>query len=100
MPVPGATPKKPASGLMACKYGTSPIFSHAISSTTVQTRYPCSSSADTIIAIFVFPHALGNAAPMYVTVPPGDSSPSFFFQAEDGIRDYKVTGVQTCALPI
>src|SRR2546426_10049048 len=25
---------------------------------------------------------------------------SFFFQAEDGIRDYKVTGVQTCALPI
>src|SRR5256885_6183282 len=33
------------------------------------------------------------------------SSPScglcvFFFQAEDGIRDYKVTGVQTCALPI
>src|SRR5256885_4193891 len=23
-----------------------------------------------------------------------------FFQAEDGIRDYKVTGVQTCALPI
>src|SRR5256885_1657561 len=25
---------------------------------------------------------------------------AFFFQAEDGIRDYKVTGVQTCALPI
>src|SRR6266566_9014264 len=24
----------------------------------------------------------------------------FFFQAEDGIRDYKGTGVQTCALPI
>src|SRR5256885_11455654 len=23
-----------------------------------------------------------------------------FLQAEDGIRDYKVTGVQTCALPI
>src|SRR5256885_11580480 len=33
----------------------------------------------------------------------GDSSyifVFFFFQAEDGIRDYKVTGVQTCALPI
>src|SRR2546426_7178022 len=28
------------------------------------------------------------------------SSSFFFFQAEDGIRDYKVTGVQTCALPI
>src|SRR2546430_12731058 len=25
---------------------------------------------------------------------------SFVSQAEDGIRDYKVTGVQTCALPI
>ena len=24
----------------------------------------------------------------------------FFFQAEDGIRDIGVTGVQTCALPI
>src|ERR1022692_2952373 len=29
-----------------------------------------------------------------------DAPDAFFFQAEDGIRDYKVTGVQTCALPI
>src|SRR5215467_12170504 len=28
------------------------------------------------------------------------STAFFFFQAEDGIRYYKVTGVQTCALPI
>src|SRR5258707_8337317 len=28
------------------------------------------------------------------------SSVFFFFQAEDGIRDIGVTGVQTCALPI
>src|ERR1022692_4896315 len=28
------------------------------------------------------------------------SSTGFFFQAEDGIRDYKVTGVQTLSLPI
>src|SRR5690606_40778498 len=28
------------------------------------------------------------------------SIPVFFFQAEDGIRDFHVTGVQTCALPI
>src|SRR5690606_40159847 len=28
------------------------------------------------------------------------SFPFFFFQAEDGIRDFHVTGVQTCALPI
>src|SRR2546430_5861333 len=27
-------------------------------------------------------------------------SQAFFFQAEDGIRDLTVTGVQTCALPI
>src|SRR5690349_22469337 len=29
-----------------------------------------------------------------------DAVQSFFFQAEDGIRDLYVTGVQTCALPI
>src|SRR5207249_8824884 len=29
-----------------------------------------------------------------------NSSFFFFFQAEDGIRDRNVTGVQTCALPI
>src|SRR3989442_13301887 len=29
-----------------------------------------------------------------------DIIPFFFFQAEDGIRDADVTGVQTCALPI
>ena len=28
------------------------------------------------------------------------SADTFFFQAEDGIRDTSVTGVQTCALPI
>src|SRR2546429_5261644 len=30
----------------------------------------------------------------------GDGELPFFFQAEDGIRDVAVTGVQTCALPI
>src|SRR2546429_2561970 len=30
----------------------------------------------------------------------GDVLFFFFFQAEDGIRDVAVTGVQTCALPI
>src|SRR5690606_39767904 len=29
-----------------------------------------------------------------------DIAVAFFFQAEDGIRDFHVTGVQTCALPI
>src|SRR6266446_9328195 len=36
----------------------------------------------------------------YSYVEVGRSAHFFFFQAEDGIRDYKVTGVQTCALPI
>src|SRR3989454_11261605 len=40
----------------------------------------------------------------FATCPEKQDSPCcmsfFFFQAEDGIRDYKVTGVQTCALPI
>src|SRR5947208_8997335 len=34
-----------------------------------------------------------------IRLVPGDK-PIFFFQAEDGIRDDLVTGVQTCALPI
>src|SRR3989449_10728202 len=33
-------------------------------------------------------------------VPGIRASRIFFFQAEDGIRDVAVTGVQTCALPI
>ena len=44
---------------------------------------------------------LGNVR--YVRVSDHDilcNNDIFFFQAEDGIRDYKVTGVQTCALPI
>src|SRR5690554_7325969 len=39
---------------------------------------------------FVFLRELGNSFIVFF----------FFFQAEDGIRDADVTGVQTCALPI
>src|SRR3712207_6911145 len=35
-----------------------------------------------------------------VELMPEFSDCIFFFQAEDGIRDIGVTGVQTCALPI
>src|SRR6266566_2535640 len=38
------------------------------------------------------------AVPRSALIPAGEEH--FFFQAEDGIRAYKVTGVQTCALPI
>src|SRR5256885_10502889 len=41
---------------------------------------------------FAHTHAISNSASAWISL--------FFFQAEDGIRDYKVTGVQTCALPI
>ena len=34
------------------------------------------------------------------TLGDGSDEFAFFFQAEDGIRDWSVTGVQTCALPI
>src|SRR5207249_6103961 len=44
----------------------------------------------------VEPDALLKTAPVHGTV----ASVCFFFQAEDGIRDRNVTGVQTCALPI
>src|SRR5947208_3968349 len=40
-------------------------------------------------------------SPCTIPVPEINSRPCFFFfQAEDGIRDDLVTGVQTCALPI
>src|SRR5262249_39645722 len=39
----------------------------------------------------------GTVVWLYTTV---QCSGFFFFQAEDGIRDWSVTGVQTCALPI
>src|SRR2546430_925959 len=35
-----------------------------------------------------------------IDVLPRTPGNNFFFQAEDGIRDLTVTGVQTCALPI
>src|SRR5260370_30178931 len=40
------------------------------------------------------------AANQVVSVGADIAFDAFFFQAEDGIRDSSVTGVQTCALPI
>src|SRR5438046_10145974 len=39
-------------------------------------------------------------SPVFRTPPTRRLLAVFFFQAEDGIRDWSVTGVQTCALPI
>src|SRR5256886_13023055 len=44
--------------------------------------------------------ALGMQRVVIVTPSVYGTDNFFFFQAEDGIRDLTVTGVQTCALPI
>ena len=67
--VPGATPKKPYSGLTAHSRPSSPTRIHAMSSPSVSTFQPgmvgCS------IARLVLPQALGNAAATYFTTPSG-----------------------------
>ena len=62
MLVPGATPKKPASGLIAWSLPSAPNFIHAMSSPMVSTRQP--GSVGFIIARLVLPQAEGNAAAM------------------------------------
>src|SRR6476659_2999555 len=60
--VPGATPKKPASGLIARNNPCSSGLIQAISSPTVQTFQPSKPLGGTIMAKLVLPQALGNAA--------------------------------------
>ena len=62
--VPGATPKKPASGLIACSRPCASGLIHAMSSPTVQIFQPLErkGSGGIIIAKFVLPQALGKAA--------------------------------------
>jgi hypothetical protein len=55
--VPGATPKNPASGLIAYSRPSSPNFIHAMSSPTVSTVQPSSDGMS--MARFVLPVALG-----------------------------------------
>ena len=68
-PVPGATPKNPASGLIAYSLPSGPNRIQAMSSPMVSTFQPgmvgCS------MARLVLPHADGNAAAMYRASPPG-----------------------------
>src|SRR5216684_3969866 len=60
--VPGATPKKPASGLMARRRPCASGLIQAMSSPTVQTFQPSNPLGGISIAKFVLPQALGNAA--------------------------------------
>src|SRR5882724_10919608 len=62
--VPGATPKKPASGLMAHSRPSGPGRIQAMSSPTVHTFQPFCDGGGTSMARFVLPHALGMAAAM------------------------------------
>src|SRR5882672_2536532 len=60
--VPGATPKKPASGLIARSSPLASGLSQAISSPTVQIFQPSNPFGGISIAKFVLPQALGKAA--------------------------------------
>src|SRR5665213_3594887 len=60
--VPGATPKKPASGLIARSLPFSSGLIHAMSSPMVHTFQPSKPSGGMSMAKFVLPQALGNAA--------------------------------------
>src|SRR6185503_4289407 len=74
--VPGATPKNPASGLIACRRPFASGLIQAISSPTVQTFQPSKPLGGISIAKFVLPQALGNAAVTYVFSPCGFSTPT------------------------
>src|SRR5919109_901167 len=71
-PVPGATPKNPASGLTAWSRPSFPNFIQAMSSPTVSAVQP--SSFGISIARLVLPDADGKAPPTYLTLPSGEVS--------------------------
>src|SRR6266851_7226936 len=73
--VPGATPKNPASGLMARSLPLASGLIQAMSSPTVQTFHPSNPRGGISIAKLVFPQALGKAAATYVFSPAGFSTP-------------------------
>src|SRR3954451_2585826 len=62
--VPGATPKTPASGLIACSCPEESGLIHAMSSPTIETFQSLMLSGGINMARFVLPQALGKAAEM------------------------------------
>jgi hypothetical protein len=70
--VPGATPKKPYSGLMARSVPSAPIFIQQMSSPTVSTFQP--GSVGISMARLVLPHADGKAPVTYRLSPSGEVS--------------------------
>src|SRR5437016_10364079 len=69
-PVPGATPKKPYSGLTAYSRPSLPNFIQAMSSPTVSIFQP--GRVGIIIDRLVLPQALGKAPAMYLLSPSGE----------------------------
>src|SRR5580658_5281990 len=69
MLVPGATPKKPYSGLIAYSRPSAPNFIHAMSSPMVSTFQP--GMVGISIDKFVLPQADGNAPVKYFALPAG-----------------------------
>src|SRR5437016_6278251 len=69
--VPGATPKKPASGLIARKAPLASGLIQAMSSPTVHTFQPSKPGGGISIEKLVLPQALGNAPATYVFSPFG-----------------------------
>src|SRR5258708_7151821 len=63
---------------------------------TKEIQYLNAKGALTYTDIAGYPVLYGNLPPREISM----KDVFFFFQAEDGIRDDLVTGVQTCALPI
>src|SRR5262245_65222899 len=63
-PVPGSTPKNPASGLTAHSRPSLPGRIHAMSSPTVHVFHPGIEAGGTSMAMFVLPHAEGKAPAM------------------------------------
>src|SRR5258706_10475727 len=61
---------------------------------TLANRYVSSVTSSIVFQFFINPTMLVLRCLLAVLIF------FFFFQAEDGIRDWSVTGVQTCALPI
>src|ERR1700733_12761196 len=74
--VPGATPKNPASGLIAYRRPPALGLIQAMSSPTVHTFQPSKPSGGTSMEKFVLPQALGTAAATYVFSPCGFSTPT------------------------
>src|SRR2546421_5076653 len=88
--------------LMRLKYGIAIAGMHGKTTTTSMVAAVLAAGGlDPTVVVGGRVDALGSNARLgksqYLVA---EADESFFFQAEDGIRDLIVTGVQTCALPI